>query len=82
MSQYQAEIESVFNEVVAEGIRSPEFKLKVCEVLLNKIAKTVSAGIDGNIDKTVNLMKQDQVFRSKLTLAVNTLVDEYLHPKE
>ncbi len=80
MAKYQTEIESVFNDIVSEGIKTPEFKDSVRHTFLNKLAKTVVSGIDGSVDKTVNLMKQDQVFRSKLTLAVNNLVTEFLKP--
>ncbi len=82
VSRYQGSIENIFDEIVKEGIQSPEFKIRVREVLLNKIAKTVVSGIDGSIDKTVNLMKQDAIFRSRLTLAVNTLVEEFLTQKD
>lgn len=78
VSKYQSQIESLFDDVVKEGIQTDEFKQRVREVLLNKIAKTMISGVDGSIDKTINLMKQDQVFRSRLTLSVNMLVDEFL----
>ena len=78
VARYQTQIEAIFDKVVEEGIASDEFKQRVREVLLHKIAKTVTSGIDGSIDKTVNLMKQDPIFRSRLTLAVNGLVDEFL----
>lgn len=82
VSKYQKEIEGVFDAVVSEGIKTPEFKERVREVLLSKIAKTVISGIDGSVDKTVNLMKQDAIFRSRLTLSVNQLVDEFLNKKQ
>ena len=78
VAKYQTEIEAVFNAVVSEGIKTEQFKERVREVLLHKIAKTIISGIDGSVDKTVNLMKQDAIFRSKLTLSVNTIVDEFL----
>lgn len=78
VENYKGEIEAIFNKVVDEGIRTDEFKSRVREVLLNKIAKTVISGIDGSVDKTINLMKQDAVFRSKLTLAVNGVVNDFL----
>jgi hypothetical protein len=78
VDKYRSEIESIFSEVVGEAIKTDEFKLRVREVLLNKIAKTMISGVDGSIDKTINLMKQDAVFRSRLTLSVNVLVDEFL----
>jgi Fe2+ transport system protein B len=81
VAKYQTQIEKVFDEVVQEGIASAEFKERVREVLLHKIAKTIISGIDGSVDKTINLMKQDQVFRGRLTLAVNDLVQEFLTRK-
>lgn len=82
VAKYQNSIESVFDEVVAESIKTDEFKKRVREVLLHKIAKTMIAGIDGSVDKTVNQMKQDAVFRSRLTLSVNGLVNEFLNQQK
>ncbi len=81
IAKYQTSIEGIFDKIIQEGIASDEFKVRVREVLLQKIAKTVISGIDGSVDKTINLMKQDAIFRSRLTLSVNTLVDEFLNPK-
>ena len=81
VSKYQTSIEGVFDEVVREAIKTDDFKNRVREVLLHKIAKTMISGIDGSVDKTVNQMKQDSIFRSRLTLAVNGLVDEFLTKK-
>lgn len=78
VAKYQSSIESVFDEVVKEAIKTDEFKSRVREVLLHKIAKTMISGIDGSVDKTINQMKQDAIFRSRLTLAVNNLVSEFL----
>lgn len=78
VAKYQTNIENVFDEVVKEAIKTDEFKQRVREVLLHKIAKTMISGIEGSVDKTINQMKQDSVFRSRLTLSVNSLVDEFL----
>jgi hypothetical protein len=78
VSKYQGSLEAIFDEAVREGISTDEFKVRVREVMISKIAKTMISGVDGSIDKTINLMKQDQVFRSRLTLSVNNLVEEFL----
>lgn len=78
VQKYQTSIESLFDDVVSEAIKTDEFRQRVREVLLHKIAKTMISGIDGSVDKTVNQMKQDTIFRSRLTLAVNGLVEEFL----
>jgi hypothetical protein len=78
VAKYQNSLEAIFDDAVREGINTDEFKVRVREVMLSKIAKTMISGVDGSIDKTINLMKQDAVFRSRLTLAVNALVEEFI----
>lgn len=78
VAKYQNSLEAIFDDAVRDGIKTDEFKQRVREVMITKIAKTMISGVDGSIDKTINLMKQDQVFRSRLTLSVNTLVEEFL----
>ena len=79
ITKYQNSIENVFDKIVSEGINTLEFELACKDALLKKIAKTVISGIDGSVDKVVHQMKQDTVFRSKLTLMVNNLIHEYLN---
>lgn len=81
VNKYQSSIESVFDDVVKEAIKTDDFKVRVREVLLHKIAKTMISGIDGSVDKAINQMKQDAIFRSRLTLSVNNLVDEFIQKK-
>jgi hypothetical protein len=81
VEKYQESIEATFDVVLSEAIQTAEFKERVREVLLHKVAKTMISGIDGSVDKTVNQMKQDAIFRSRLTLAVNGLVNEFLKTK-
>lgn len=76
--KYQNSLEAIFDDAVREGINTEEFKLRVREVMISKIAKTMISGVDGSIDKTINLMKQDPIFRSRLTLSVNSLVEEFM----
>ncbi|MCP4761114.1 MAG: hypothetical protein GY870_04980 [archaeon] len=76
--KHQHSIKATFEKMISEGIVSVDFENACKEQLLRKIAKTVISGIDGSVDKVVNQMKQDSVFRSKLTLMVNNLIEEYL----
>lgn len=78
VTKYQTQIESIFDKVVQEGISTAEFERASKEVLMHKITKTMISGIDGSIDKTINAMKQDTVFRAKLTMAVNQLVEDFV----
>lgn len=81
VERYENQIKSVFDSIVSESIQTEDFKDSIREVLLNKITKTMIAGVDGSVDKVVVQMKNDPVFRSKLTLFVNNLADEFLGKK-
>ena len=81
ITKYKDSIEGIFDTIIKEGIQTQTFKVQANEVLMSKIAKTLISGIDGSVDKTINAMKQDPVFRSRLTLAVNNLIEEFIAPK-
>jgi len=78
VNKYSQQIESIFSDDVGEVITTNEFKQKIRETLLLKITKTMLSGVDGSVEKIVNLMKQDMVFRSKLILVINNIVEEFL----
>jgi hypothetical protein len=78
IKKYQNDIESVFDGIVSTEIKKDDFKNEVKQAFMSKIARTLLSGIDGSIDKNINQMRQDSIFKSKLTLMINSLVDEYL----
>lgn len=82
ITKYQSQIEKIFDDAVAEGITTPEFKQSAKHHLVNRIAKLVLSGLDGSTEKVVQQMKQDTVFRSRLTLFVNGLVEEFISIKQ
>lgn len=79
IAKYQTQIEKLFEDAISEGIQTDDFKKSVKDVLINKMAKRMLSGIDGATEKTINLMKQDAVFRSRLTLAINGLIEEFIN---
>lgn len=79
IGKYQESIENIFDKIISEGINTSEFELAAKDALLKKIAKSVISGIDGSVDKVINQLKQDTVFRSKLIVMVNNLIKEYLN---
>jgi hypothetical protein len=79
ISKYETDIIRVFQDVFKEEIHTEQFKEVAKEEILRKVVKSIISGIDGSVDKVVNQMKQDSIFRSKLTLTVNTLVEEFLN---
>jgi len=77
IEKHKETIEEAFDAVVSEEINNNNFSDSIKQEFIKKIAKSVLSGIDGTIDKTVNAMKQDSIFRAKLTLMINILIDEW-----
>ena len=77
IENHENEISEAFEAVVSSEINTDIFPEVIKQEFTKKIAKSVLSGIDGTIDKTVNVMKQDSVFRAKLTLMINSLIDEW-----
>jgi len=75
---FESQIISIFSNCIKESITSGEITKLAKTELLHKIVKTVISGIDGSVDKVITQMKQDSIFRSKLTLFVNQLVEEFI----
>ena len=47
------------------------------EAVKNKISRELVGAVESNLGKTINTLKQDPIFRSKLVLKINELVEEY-----
>lgn len=78
IEKYDKKIIQLLEESFAEEIGKDEFKRLAKEELLHKVVKSIISGIDGSVDKVVNQLKQDSVFRSKLVLFTNNLIEEFI----
>jgi hypothetical protein len=56
-----------------------EFKESMLAAFNHKIARSLTSGQDGILDKVANELKQDPQFRAKVTLAVANVVEECLN---
>ncbi len=82
VEENSVEFKSLINDSFLVVIRTEEFKVSIMEAFRHKIAKIVVNNTDGLLDKVANELKQDSVFKSKLTLLVSGLVDETIKQKK
>lgn len=67
-------ISDCFNSV----IKTEDFKNSIINAFSHKVAKNIISGNDSLFDKVSNELKQDAVFKSKMSLAVSNVVEECL----
>jgi C4-type Zn-finger protein len=77
-SQLREIVTSAFDAVIS----LPEFKSSIVTAFSHKVAKSIISNNDGLFDKVANELKQDAIFKSKMSIAVSNVVEECLREKE
>lgn len=77
VEEHSDELRTLISESFVQVIRKDEFKQAVLDAFSHKVARSVISSGDGLFDKVVNGLKQDPVFKSKVTLAVANIVSQY-----
>ena len=67
-------ISDCFNSV----IKTEDFKQSIVNAFAHKVARSIISNNDGLFDKVANELKQDAIFKSKMSLAVSNVVEECL----
>lgn len=73
-SELREIIQSSFDQV----IRTEDFKASIVSAFSHKVAKSIISNNDGLFDKVANDLKQDAIFKSKMSIAVANVVEECL----
>lgn len=71
-------ISDSFNTV----IRTEDFKNSIINAFSHKVARNIISNNDGLFDKVSNELKQDAIFKSKMSLAVANVVEECLNERK
>lgn len=71
-------ISDSFNSV----IRTEDFKNSIINAFSHKVARNIISNNDGLFDKVSNELKQDAIFKSKMSLAVSNVVEECLKERK
>lgn len=75
------ELRQLISDSFTHVIRTDEFKNSIISAFSHKVAKTIISNNDGLFDKVSNELKQDSIFKAKMSLAVSNVVEECLNNK-
>jgi hypothetical protein len=67
-------ISDCFNSV----IKTEDFKNSIITAFSHKVARSIISNNDGLFEKVSNELKQDAIFKSKMSLAVSNVVEDCL----
>lgn len=81
VDEYSPELRKIISESFGEVISLDEFKQSIVNAFSHKVARTIISNNDGLFDKVSNELKQDAIFKSKMSLAVSNVVEECLSIK-
>jgi len=93
MTDYGSPLRKLTEEVVQENkdylkeiisdsfntiLKTDEFKNSIIESFSHKLGRSLIQMNDSIFEKTINELKQDRIFKSKLTVAISSIIEEYL----
>lgn len=76
VESHSIQLKQIISDSFNLVIQKDEFKQSIINAFSHKVARTIISNNEGLFDKVSNQLKQDQVFRSKLTIAVSNVVEE------
>lgn len=77
IEKYKTDIMERLDRALMVTLCDKHFNSFLEEAVKNKISRELVGAVESNLGKTINTLKQDPVFRSKLVLKINELVSEY-----
>lgn len=70
------EIRSLIYQMIGSTIKDKDFQEILRQELKHKVAKNLVAKLEGAIEKSVNEYRQDPVMRSRMTLALEEIINQ------
>ena len=77
IEKYKTDIMERLDRALMATLCDQHFNSFLEEAVKNKISRELVGAVESNLGKTINTLKQDPVFRSKLVLKINELVSEH-----
>lgn len=78
IEENSTELKALISSAFTSVIRTEEFKQSIVSAFAHKVSRTIISNNDGLFDKVSNDLKQDQIFKAKMSLAVAAVVEEIL----
>jgi len=80
--KYEKELYNIMDSLLSEQIKTEAFKNEAKTAIVQKISRVLVQNVEGILDKSFNELRQDALFRSKLTIVIDSLIKEYLGDKK
>ena len=81
VNEHSQQLKQIISESFDDVIKMDEFKEAIRDGFSHKVARTIISNNDGLFEKASNELKQDSVFKAKMSLAVANVVSECLNEK-
>lgn len=78
IDEHSSQLKNIISNSFNEVIQKDEFEKSIVSAFSHKISRAIISNNDGLFDKVSNELKQDAVFKSKMALAVSSVVEEVL----
>jgi len=82
LEENSSELRSIISDSFLEVIKVPEFKQSIISAFSHKVAKIIISSNDGLFDKVSNELKQDSIFKSKMSIALSNVIEECLKERK
>ena len=82
IDENSTELRALISDSFVQVIRKDEFKQAIVSAFSHKVARSIISNNDGLFDKVSNELKQDAIFKSRMSLAVANVVNECLRERE
>ena len=81
VNERSQQLKQIISESFDDVIQKYEFKEAILDGFSHKVARTIISNNDGLFEKVSNELKQDAIFKSKMSLAVANVVNECLNER-
>lgn len=78
ITEFEPQISSIIREHFTEIVNSDLFRQSIKEAFSHKLAKNIIQVNDSLLDKVHNDLKNDNIFRSKMIIAVSNTIEQHL----
>lgn len=82
INSHSSELKQIINDSFSSVIKTEDFKTSIVNAFAHKVSRTIISNNDGLFDKVSNELKQDSVFKAKMSIAVANVVEECLKTRE
>lgn len=78
IDEHSSNLRTIISNSFNKVIQKDEFEKSIVSAFSHKVSRSIISNNDGLFDKVSNELKQDAVFKSKMAIAVSSVVEQVL----